>query len=177
MRFLFSGLPLPWRRLGWVACLLAVSFSTHAQELPQPEGSVILTVSGLIERSNTPSGEAEFDRAMLESLAQVATQTQTPWAEGVNLYEGPLIRAVADAVGANGQTLVITALNDYSAEMPVSDLYEFDVILALKMNQAYMRVRDKGPLFVIYPFDQNPVLKSELYYNRSVWQIKAIEFK
>ena len=38
-----------------------------------------------------------------------------------------------------------------------------------------MSVRDKGPLFVIYPFDEAPELNNETYYGRSAWQVKSIE--
>ena len=40
-----------------------------------------------------------------------------------------------------------------------------------------MAVREKGPLFVIYPFDADPSLFNEKYFNRSVWQVKAIEVR
>ena len=38
-----------------------------------------------------------------------------------------------------------------------------------------MPVRDKGPFFVIYPYDSKPELKSQVYYARSVWQVKRLE--
>ncbi len=38
-----------------------------------------------------------------------------------------------------------------------------------------MAVRDKGPLFVIYPYDSNTELQSELYFGRSAWQLRTIE--
>ena len=38
-----------------------------------------------------------------------------------------------------------------------------------------MSIRDKGPIFMIYPFDKNPELYNEKYFSRSVWQIKSIE--
>ena len=38
-----------------------------------------------------------------------------------------------------------------------------------------MAVRDKGPLFIIYPFDQHAELRNPVYYSRCAWQLKAIE--
>jgi hypothetical protein len=38
-----------------------------------------------------------------------------------------------------------------------------------------MSVRDKGPLFLVYPFDKDQGLFNEKYFSRSVWQIKDIE--
>jgi hypothetical protein len=46
---------------------------------------------------------------------------------------------------------------------------------ATRQNGELMTLRNKGPLFVIYPFDEVPALKSEVYFNRSVWQIKSIQ--
>ena len=40
-----------------------------------------------------------------------------------------------------------------------------------------MAVRDKGPLFIVYPYDSDEVLRSERYYNRSAWQLKSLEIE
>ena len=79
-----------------------------------------------------------------------------------------------EEVGATGSRLIIRALNDYAAEVPVIDAVDFDTILAIDMNGEPMTVRNKGPLFLIYPFDTNPDLYNEKYFSRSVWQIKEI---
>ena len=145
-------------------------------ELPQPEGAVLLSISGKIRHTNRQN-QAAFDRAMLQALPQQTTQTLTPWSEGVNRYQGPLGSALIQAVGAEQASMMrITALNDFSAEVPVSDFLNYPVILALQKNDRYLRIRDRGPLFVIYPFDDHPELKTELHYNRSVWQVRSIEF-
>lgn len=150
-----------------------ITTSAFAADLPQPQGRVILTVSGNIENTNAP-GEARYDRAMLEQLESRVTETTTPWFEGKKSFEGPLGRALLDQVGAKGEVLKVQALNDYVADVPVKDFYDYDVILAMKLDGKKMRIRDKGPLFIIYPFDEHEELRNELYNNRSVWQIKAI---
>lgn len=38
-----------------------------------------------------------------------------------------------------------------------------------------MPVRDRGPLFVIYPFDSQSELRNAIYYSRSAWQLRSIE--
>jgi hypothetical protein len=72
---------------------------------------------------------------------------------------------------------VVTALNDYSSDIPFSDIAKYNVILATKQNGQYMSVRDKGPLFIVYPFDSDPELKHQTYYGRSVWQVSRITVK
>jgi hypothetical protein len=34
-----------------------------------------------------------------------------------------------------------------------------------------MPVRDKGPLFIVYPYDSDTRLQSQTYYSRSAWQV------
>lgn len=159
------------RSIGVVLGLCCVSV---VLALPAPTGKVILTVTGNILNTNTAEGSAEFDREMLVDLGMVDRQTKTPWSEGVNLYQGPYLKSLMEAVGSQSETLSVKALNDYSALVPVQDGDEHDVILAMDMNGKAMRVRDKGPLFILYPFDQDASLNNEVIYNRSVWQIKSI---
>lgn len=166
-----------FKSLHW---LLAIIFSSaphfalaQMATIPSPQGSVILTITGDITRTNQ-AATAVFDRTLLESLEWQTTLTRTPWSDGQDEYQGPLGRALLDFVGAFGSEMTITALNDYAVTMPVSDFYELPVILAMDQNGQAMRVRDKGPLFVLYPFDARPELNVERYHNRSVWQIKSI---
>jgi hypothetical protein len=37
-----------------------------------------------------------------------------------------------------------------------------------------MSVRDKGPLWVIYPYDSDDY-RSEVIYSRSIWQLDRLE--
>jgi len=37
-----------------------------------------------------------------------------------------------------------------------------------------MQVRDKGPLFIIYPYDSMQELQSQTYYTRSAWQVAKL---
>ncbi|BFM48041.1 molybdopterin-dependent oxidoreductase [Marinomonas sp. THO17] len=152
---------------------LSVSTSIQAETLAQPKGKVILTVSGKITHTNL-GDTAQFDREMLINLGFFDLDTVTPWTEGSNLYQGPMLSAVLKAVGAQGKTLKVSALNDYSARMPAEDAIKYDVLLAMDLNGKPMSVRDKGPLFILYPFSDMPELNNEVIHNRSVWQIKSI---
>ncbi|GFE51450.1 oxidoreductase [Roseobacter cerasinus] len=155
-------------------CLIFLASLLHAEALPDPQGDVILSVSGDIAVTNG-EGVARFDRAMLEALAQRTTTTMTPWYETSRAFSGPLGQALLEAVGAQGQTVRIFALNDYSADVPVEDFQSHPVILATHADGQPLSIRDKGPLFLIYPFDEAPELFNEVYFGRSVWQIARIE--
>jgi hypothetical protein len=156
--------------------LLGLADLAVAAEIPAPKAPVILTISGKIANRNSPEG-ALFDVGMLEALPGRATVANTPWYPGNTRFEGPLGSAVLDLVGAGGTILRVTALNDYVVEIPVADFRKWPVILATKIDGKSISVREKGPIFVIYPFDQDPALYNELYFGRSAWQLKSIEVR
>lgn len=135
----------------------------------------ILTVVGKI--GNTTEEGVKFDRGALEALGMVSFETSTPWYQGAVRFEGVPLAKLMDKVGATGDRMVAVALNAYSAEVPMEDARKYNVILALKRDGEYMPVRDKGPLFIVYPYDSSAELKSQKFYSRSVWQVNRIEVK
>ena len=156
-----------WLGLGaWTA--------SAADSLERPEGVVILRISGDIGSTNVGE-EAHFDRAMLESLGEATVETTTIWTEGVQVFSGPTMAAILSAVGVNSGTLTAIALNDYAVEIQVEDLMQGDAILAYARNGAPMPVRDKGPLWIVYPYDADPAYQTEVIYSRSIWQLDRIE--
>lgn len=168
------------KRLGAVALLGAVLIGqgapvTAAGMLAPPQDEVLLTVSGAIAETNTEAGEAVFDRAMLEALDPVIIETSTIWTDGVQRFRGVPLVTLLDRLGAEGTILRALALNDYAIEIPVSDAVEGGPIIAFERNDEPMSVRDKGPLWVIYPYDAVPEYKSERIYARSIWQLVSIE--
>ena len=159
-----------------VALTLLAPFFAGAQaaSLPEPAGRVILEITGAISATNQ-GATAEFDLAMLDALPQRETLTSTPWYDGPQTFSGPLLMDVLAAVGATGSALRVVAINDYAVDIPLSDATDFPVILASRHAGAVMSVRDKGPLFVVYPFDEVQSLENELYFSRSAWQVRRIE--
>ena len=165
---------------GWVCMLFLVcgvcTSLVSAAQLETPTGRVILRVTGAISATNDAEA-AVFDHDMLAALPQITIHTTTPWTEGKTTFEGPYARDVMTKVRATGTKVVATAINDYRVEIPLSDFSEFPVIFALARNGKRMSVRDKGPIWVIYPWSEQPQLKTEVYHSRSIWQLKALEIK
>jgi hypothetical protein len=168
------------RLLGAMALPAATGLLTARQAaaatLAPPTDKPILTISGKIHITNV--GEtAQFDRAMLEALGMTAFETHTPWYDKVVRFEGPLMRALLASVGAYGDTVEAHALNDYSTAIPIADFTQYGAILALKRDGSYLTVRDKGPLFVVYPYDTDAELRQQKYYGRSAWQVAQFIIK
>ncbi|MDK9356578.1 MULTISPECIES: molybdopterin-dependent oxidoreductase [Lelliottia] len=161
-----------------IVMLLSFALSTQAWagELSRPAGKILLTLSGHIENTNE-DGKAVFDLASLEKLGMVSFQTTSPWYDGRTTFTGIPLQKLMDYVGAKGSVVKVTALNDYTTEIPLSDFKKYNVILALKVNGEYMRIRDKGPLFVVYPYDSIPELNNQIYYSRSAWQVSRMNIE
>lgn len=137
---------------------------------------MVLTISGAISETNGP-GVAEFDRAMLERVGLSRLITWTPWTQGEVVFEGVLARRVMAAVGATGTKLRATALNDYQCTIPLEDFERYDVLLATRMNGRIMRIRDKGPIWLVYPWSDHPELDDFLTRDKAVWQLTALEVR
>lgn len=155
-----------------IALAMQVGYAA-GDTLSRPEGRVVLTVSGSVVNPNG-NGKAEFDMDMLQSLPAVTVETTTPWTEGETSFEGVLVRDVLADAGAEGSTATAVALNDYQFEVPAADFDQYSVILAYSMNGKQLRIRDKGPLWIVYPIDQHEELKNEETHSKMVWQLREL---
>lgn len=164
------------RQLNTLASLLLVALACPALALEAPKGRTILTVTGQINVKNAGK-QATFDMAMLKALPQHSFTTRTPWYDQPMRFTGPLLADVLDAVGAEGTMLDATAINDYTITIPADDARQHKLIVARLLNGQPMAVRDKGPLFLVYPFDSKKELRTSVYYERSIWQLKALDVR
>jgi hypothetical protein len=170
LRFFKKGTPFTHILL---PALCALGNLPSAQALDKPKDAVVLTVSGQLSQVNQGT-TAVLSISMLNQLPQRTVFTKSPWYPAGAEFSGPLLRDVLKAVGAKGKTITAYALNDYKTEIPLDDAIKYDVVLAHLMNGKPMAVRDKGPLFVVYPFDAVPELQTQVYYNRSAWQVTKL---
>ena len=61
--------------------------------------------------------------------------------------------------------------------IPIDDFHRYDVLLAVRMNGQLMRTRDKGPIWIVYPWSGNPELDDFLTREKSVWQLNALHVR
>ena len=150
--------------------------SIAADGLPPPRGPVVLTVRGAIGNTNGPEC-AEFDIDMLEQLGLSKLTTWTPWTEGEIEFEGVLASRLMNAVDARGTEGEAKALNDYVYTIPLEDFDRYDVLLATRVKGQLMRVRDKGPIWIVYPWSSHPELDDFATREKSVWQLSALHVR
>jgi len=158
--------------LVFVALLAAPPLT--AQGVPPASGSVVLTVTGNVAVTNT-QGAAELDIDALQLLGTRTIETTTIWTEGVQRFEGVPLDVLVSALGLTGQTLRATAINDYAVDIPMTDATPEGAIVAFRLNEEPMSLRDKGPLWIIYPYDSKADFRTEVVYSRSIWQRDRLE--
>ena len=164
------------RRFALLLALAAVTPLAVAQSLDAPKGRTVLSVSGKIGATN--KGDlAVFDMAMIEKLPQHSFTTRTPWYDKPVKFTGPLLKDVLALVKSSGTTLSAVAINDYKINIPIEDLGKHGVLMARLIDDKPIPVRSKGPLFVVYPFDNAAELRTSVYYERSIWQLKALDLQ
>lgn len=155
---------------------LAAMGTAAAESLPAVDGPPILSVTGELGKTN--DGEAMvFDRPLFDSLPQTEIVTHTSWTDGATRFSGVTLADLLDWLEAEGELLRVTALNDYAADIPVEEVRQYPVLLASRLNGEVMSVREKGPLWVIYPIDDFPELAVGESDAKMVWQVERIEVR
>lgn len=159
--------------LGAARAVPAMLFGSGLPLQAWATGLVVLTVSGRLRVGSS----VHFDMNALAAMPQKDIVSATPWYSRARGFTGPLLREVLATAGAHEQAtrLRLTALNDYRVEIPMDDVRRYDVILARLRDGEPMAVRDKGPLFVMYPFDGHPELQGAVHYSRAIWQLRHLE--
>jgi len=148
---------------------IAASTPALARDLV-PAGPIILTVS------DAGGATWAFDRETLATLGWETITTVTPFTEGPQRFSGVPLSAVVAATGVTGTTMDAIALNDYRVQIPAGHIERHGVFLALDNNGTPMRVRDRGPIWVIYP-SETLEAASRRFDSLMVWQLHELRFQ
>ena len=166
------------RSLIWVLCgLIAAPIAAIGQSagLDEPTGRMILEVDGAIERT-TDGTTARFDLDQLEALGLTEISTESPWTDGMATFQGVKLSALMEHLDASGEVVHFLALDDYAVSIPVDDFAKYEPILATRRDGEPMRIRDKGPIWVIYPWSEFPEIQNEENYAKAIWQVFQMSF-
>lgn len=147
-------------------CLIIFNQAYAAQDLP------LLMVSGKIKNHNDEKSY-KYTEAMLKTLAQHTITTKTTWTP-VSVSTGPTLKNVMENVGAYGHKIKIYTLDDYEITVNLVNLYKYDAILAMKMNNVELPVDTFGPLWLMLPVSKYPELQTVKSDSKLVWQINKI---
>lgn len=164
------------RILCWISSVvLLVTVSISAAALSnEPETLLVLKNPRILGIH----GEIRFTRADLEAMDQQEIQTSNDFVDGVATFRGPSAFALIDQIGRAGSDVVrMTAANDYFIDIDIMELADYGAILALEMNDKPLTIRDRGPIWLMYPIDQFEELQDSSINNRLIWQLETIELR
>ena len=144
--------------------------------IPDPEGEVVLTVTGDLGPAAGDDDRLDLDMPTLESLGMVEMTVDDRIAEGRTvIFQGVLLRVLLDAAQVEAAaTLTLYALNDYSVQIPVSEVYALPVLIATRADGQRMTIEHYGPLRIVYPFGLLP-LQQAVHEPRSIWQFFRLQ--
>ena len=156
------------RSLAALAGLLSVASLHPARAQAAP---VVLTVSG-----GAAPAPRDFTLAEFEALGLREMSTATPWTQGLQNFSGVPLELLLRAMGGEGVARIrAEALNRYAVEVPASDGARLGAFLATRVDGQPMRVRDRGPVWLIYPWTARPELDRPELHERAIWQLRRIE--
>ena len=135
-------------------------------EAPPPRDMVVLTVSGLIGKTNRgpldPKRDSllalqkidfpkafAFDRAMLLGLKQGTVTVKTNEFEAPATFSGPLLREVLGFIEAAKVKVTVVALNGYEGWLTPEDIDASDWILALSADGVPLGLGQEGPIWLL----------------------------
>ncbi|MEM8776668.1 MAG: molybdopterin-dependent oxidoreductase [Pseudomonadota bacterium] len=110
----------------------------------------------------------------LQAFKNVSFVTSTPWTQGDQEFMGVWMADLLQDLDVTEGTVTLTALNDYSVSLPVSDFESGGAMLAFKRNGAFLSPRKKGPFWIVWNYDSDPAFRTETIYSKSIWQLDRI---
>lgn len=110
----------------------------------------------------------------LLSLPQTHIDTSTQWTKGVHRFSGPLLADLLSRFSAGPGDLRLAAINSYSVTVNRNLITQDAPIIANRIDGKPFSRRNKGPLWVIFPYDRSAKYQGELVFAASVWQLSQI---
>lgn len=121
-----------------------------------------------------PDGEFSFSQQDILALSDQEVVTETPWTDGTLTFRGAPLAAVLAEVGIEQGWVNARGLNNYSINLPVNQVLAAHAFLAVHMNGELMRIKDKGPFWIVFPWSEHPDLLTRDVRAWSVWQLQAL---
>jgi hypothetical protein len=155
-------------------CLLVAICTSNAIAAQIVDQDVVLIIR---EQVNSVKNKHELQLTIkqLQALPQLEIKTRTRWTQGEKRFTGPLLRDVLALSVKNARHVAAIAINGYRVDIPLQDYLNIDVILALTESGKALTLRTKGPIWIIYPWSDQPELEQGVYYSRAVWQLSTLE--
>ena len=145
-------------------------------EVPPPEGEVVLVVTGRIGKTNVDD-TLVFDMETLEEIGLVRYEVSDPWLQESVAYTGVLLSDLLQVAGADETASEVNALalDGYASPIPFSEMDKWPVLLATQADGSYMDIENSGPTRIIFPYDLIDDITDAR--NMSVWNMEILEVR
>lgn len=162
------------RNLLGAMCLLLTCLNWPADALAQQVvADPVLSVVTLDEEENVIATRT-MSMAELQQLPAVEFTTTTIWTEGAQTFRGVWLGDLMQHLEISENRVEFSALNEYVVDIPVRDMVPGGPLLAYEQNGKQMSAREKGPLWVVFPYDSDQKYQTESVYAQSIWQMDRI---
>ena len=153
-----------------VVGVLALGLATTHVMAEDANDEAVLLISGLTKEHSMSVND-------LREIGETTYETSTIWTEGIQSFTGVLLSDLLAHLDVTDGMMIATAINDYQIEFPVEDALEVGPMVAFFRNGERMSVREKGPLWIVYPYDTGPEFQTEIVHARSIWQLNRVSFE
>jgi hypothetical protein len=155
--------------------VLGASTIVPGEQVPAPEGTPVLTVTGKIAATNG-SGGLRLDAATLDRLGVTAVSVYEPWVKADVLFQGVWLADLIKLARPDGsaQTVHLTALDDYQIDLSMADVMAGGVLLATKTGGgAAIAVEDGGPTRIVFTSGTPSGSSADQW----IWSLAAIDVR
>ena len=135
---------------------------------------VVLTIQNIADGQDPVS----YTLADLDAYTQVEIKTTNEFVDGLTAFTGPMAREILSEVSADAtDSIRFVAINEYQIDIAAEELFEYDVILATRMDNEVLPRRTKGPIWLMYPTADHPELQDARINAKLIWQVNRIEVR
>ena len=132
-------------------------------------------LTAVLNQGSDAEKSVSFTVEELLAIGSHTLETGNDYVEGKKQFTGPLVRDVFAHLGVEEVKLArMTAANDYSVEITADEFEKYDVIFALNMDGTRLSMRDKGPIWLMYPVSDHEELQKPIYNSRLIWQLVEV---
>lgn len=166
----------------WICLAVMVTVTSNpavASESINAAGQGPVLTIRQIDAQTSDTGEKSdvlyaFTMPMMHALPQTTYTTSTIWTDGVVEFTGVLLTDMLDTIAVSPNLVTAWAINDYMAEFSPDDVGWGVALIAHSMNGQPMPVREKGPLWIVFPYDASVEYRSDYVFSQSIWQLNRL---
>lgn len=117
-----------------------------------------------------------LSQEQLKDLTQETLKTITPWTNEPEVYSGISLSSLIAHYQIQATKVRAKALNDYQVEIDLQQAINSGAFIASHAEGQPMKLRNKGPFWIVFPWSKYPHLIERKYQDWSIWQLTELSF-